>query len=146
MKSAWDSNQKLSPCFANSDVLPLNHKSHLLEQVKISVQVIDYLRFYVPLKNFALICRRHYCRWRAAKFRPMLGAQGLWSGRGLYRATPAVTRDLRLYGLIRRTSTHIPQWEADNEMKLGMFVYNDELQISVSSLLINIWPSYDPWN
>jgi hypothetical protein len=28
-------------------------------------------------------------RWRAAKFRPMLGAQGLWVGRDLYRATPA---------------------------------------------------------
>jgi hypothetical protein len=27
------------------------------------------------------------------KFRPMLGAQGLWAGRDLYRATPAVTRD-----------------------------------------------------
>jgi hypothetical protein len=28
------------------------------------------------------------------KFRPMLSAQGLWAGRDLYRATPAVTRDL----------------------------------------------------
>jgi hypothetical protein len=41
---------------------------------------------------------RHHCRWRAAKFRPMLGAQGL------YRATPAVTRDLGFSGLIRRTA------------------------------------------
>jgi hypothetical protein len=48
---------------------------------------IDYLRFYVPLKNFSLTWRRHHCRWRAAKFRPMLGTQGLWAGRDLYRAT-----------------------------------------------------------
>jgi hypothetical protein len=38
----------------------------------------DYLVFYVPLKNFSLLWKRHHCRWRAAKFRPMLGAQGLW--------------------------------------------------------------------
>jgi hypothetical protein len=31
--------------------------------------LIDYLRFYVPLKNISLTCiwRRHHCRWRAAK-------------------------------------------------------------------------------
>ena len=67
-------------------------------------RLIDYLRFYVPLKNISLIWRRHHCRWRAAKFRPMLGAQGLWAGRDLYRATPAVTRDLGFSGLIRRTA------------------------------------------
>jgi hypothetical protein len=66
--------------------------------------LIDYLRFYVPLKNFSLICRRHHCPRRAAKFRPMLGAQGLWAGKDLYRATPAVTRDLGFSGLIRRTA------------------------------------------
>jgi hypothetical protein len=35
---------------------------------------------------------------------PVLGAQGLWAGRDLYRAKPAVTRDLGLSGLIRRTA------------------------------------------
>jgi hypothetical protein len=45
-----------------------------------------FLRFYVPLKNFSLIGRRHHCRWRATKFSPMLGAQGLWAGRDFYRA------------------------------------------------------------
>jgi hypothetical protein len=66
--------------------------------------LIDCLQFYVPLKNFSLIWRRHHCRWRAAKFRPMLGAQGLWAGRNLYCDTPAVTRDLGFSGLIRRTA------------------------------------------
>jgi hypothetical protein len=62
--------------------------------------LIDWLRFYVPLKNFSLIWRRHHSRWRAVNFRPMLGAQG----RDLYRATPAATRDLGFSFLIRRTA------------------------------------------
>jgi hypothetical protein len=65
---------------------------------------IDYLVFYVPLKNVSLIWRRHHCRWRATKFRPMLGAQGLWAGMDLYRVTPTVTWGLGFSGLIRRTS------------------------------------------
>jgi hypothetical protein len=68
------------------------------------LRTIDCLRFYVPLKNFSLLWRRHHCRWRAAKFRPMLVAQGLWAGRDLYRAIPAVTRDLGFSDLIRRTA------------------------------------------
>jgi hypothetical protein len=64
----------------------------------------DYLLFYVPLKNISLIWRRHHYRWRAAKFRPMLRAQGLWAGRDLYHATPAVTRGLDFSGFIWRTA------------------------------------------
>jgi hypothetical protein len=52
-------------------------------RLPINDWLIDYLRFYVLLKNISLIWRRHHCRWRAAKFRPMLGAQGLWAGRWL---------------------------------------------------------------
>jgi hypothetical protein len=66
--------------------------------------LIDYLLFYVPLKNFSLMWRRHHYRWRAAKFMPMLGAQGLWPGKDLYRATPAETRGLSFSGLIWRTA------------------------------------------
>jgi hypothetical protein len=46
----------------------------------------------------------HYCQWRAAKPRPMLGAQGIWAGRDLYRAIRDVTRGLGFSGLIRRTA------------------------------------------
>jgi hypothetical protein len=63
-----------------------------------------HLRFYVPLKNISLISRRHHCRWRTAKFRPMLGAQGLWEGRNLYRATPTVTIELGFSRLIWKTA------------------------------------------
>jgi hypothetical protein len=66
--------------------------------------MIDYLRFYVPLKNFSFTWRHHHYRWRAAKFMSMLGAQGLWAGRDLYRATPAVTRYPGFSGLIRKTA------------------------------------------
>jgi hypothetical protein len=37
-------------------------------------------------------------------FWPTLGAEGLWAGRDLYRATPAVTWGLGFPGLIRRTA------------------------------------------
>ena len=55
-------------------------------------------------QEFSLIRGRHHCQWRAAKFRPMLGVQGLWARRDLYRVTPAATRDLSFSGLIRRTA------------------------------------------
>jgi hypothetical protein len=70
----------------------------------LGIGLIDYLGFYVPLKNISLIWRRHHCRWRAAKVRSLLGAQDLWAGRDLYRTSPAVTRDLGFFGLIRRTA------------------------------------------
>jgi hypothetical protein len=38
------------------------------------------------------------------KFRPTFVVQDLCAGRDLYRATPAVTRDLGFSGLIRRTA------------------------------------------
>jgi hypothetical protein len=78
--------------------------SHSGPAVLEKIRLIDYLQFYVLLKNISLIWRRHHCRWRAAKFRPMLSAQGFWAGRDLYCATPAVTRDLDFSGLIRRTA------------------------------------------
>jgi hypothetical protein len=79
-------------------------KENLKKTKPLCLNLIDYLLFYIPLKNFSLIWIRHHYRWRAAKFRPKLDTQGLWAGRDLYRATPAVTRDLGLPGLIRRTA------------------------------------------
>jgi hypothetical protein len=66
--------------------------------------MIDYLPFYVPLKNILLVWRLHHCRWRTAKFWLMLGAQGLWAGRDLYLATSTVTRGFGFSGLIQRTA------------------------------------------
>jgi hypothetical protein len=66
--------------------------------------LIDYLLFYVPLWNFLLIWRRRHYWWRAAKFRLMVGAQGLWAGRDLYRTTPAVTQGFGFSSVIRRTA------------------------------------------
>jgi hypothetical protein len=42
-----------------------------------------YSLYYFPHKNVSFIWRHHHCRWRAAKFKPMLGAQSLWAGRGV---------------------------------------------------------------
>jgi hypothetical protein len=66
--------------------------------------LIDYLLFYAMLKEFFTFWRRHHYQWRAAKPRPMLGAQVLWARRDLYCATLAVTRGLGFSSLIRRTT------------------------------------------
>jgi hypothetical protein len=67
--------------------------------------LIDWLFTVLrPAQEFSYMWRRHHCWWRAATFRHMLSAQGPWAGRDLYRATPAVTRDLGFFGLIRRTA------------------------------------------
>jgi hypothetical protein len=66
--------------------------------------LIDYLLFYVPMENLLLIWKRHLCLWRAAKFRSILGAQGLWALRNPYRATLTVTRGLGFSSFIRRTA------------------------------------------
>jgi hypothetical protein len=55
--------------------------------------LIDCLRFYVS-DEFLLVWRRHQYRWRAAIFKSMLGAWGLWAGRNLYCAPLAVTWDM----------------------------------------------------
>jgi hypothetical protein len=60
--------------------------------------MIDWLIVY------GFTSRSRIFHWRAAKFRPKLGAQCLWAGRDLYRATHAVTQDLGFSGLIRRTA------------------------------------------
>jgi hypothetical protein len=41
---------------------------------------------------------------KGCKFRPMLGTLGLWAGKDLYHATPAVTWGLGFSGLIQRTA------------------------------------------
>jgi hypothetical protein len=47
----------------------------------------------------------------------MLGAQGLWAGRDLYRATPAVTRDLGFSGLIRRTAHLVAFYDTGGDVE-----------------------------
>jgi hypothetical protein len=63
-----------------------------------------YLLFCVMHNNISFVWICHHYRWRATKFRLMLGAWGFWAGRDLYRATPALTRALGFSSLIRRTA------------------------------------------
>jgi hypothetical protein len=98
-------------------------------------QLVGYLLFCVPLKHFSLIWRRYHYRWRAAKFRPMLGAQGLWAGRDLYRATPAATRDLVFSGLIRRTPHLVASWLTTHDGMWRIYSYQDPHWSPFSRLL-----------
>jgi hypothetical protein len=77
--------------------------------------LFEHLLFYVPLlKEFFTYWRllspslgentRYVFTRTVVKSRPMLTAQGLWAGRDLYRATPALTRNLGFSGFIRRTA------------------------------------------
>jgi hypothetical protein len=79
-----------------------------------SIHFIDCLlllcKINALLENLSLKLGRHHWRWRAAKFRSMFGAQGLWAGRDLYRATPAVTRDLGFSRLIRSSVPFLRLW------------------------------------
>jgi hypothetical protein len=64
---------------------------------------VDWLfRVLRPAQEFFIYMETSPLPVKGCKFRPMLGAQGLWAGRDLYHA-PAVTRDLGFSGLIRRT-------------------------------------------
>jgi hypothetical protein len=47
-------------------------------------------------------------------FKPVFGAQGLWRVRDLYRATPAVTRDLGFCGLIRSVASYDTQGDVED--------------------------------
>jgi hypothetical protein len=70
---------------------------------------------------------------RAANFG--LGAQGLWVGRDFYRATPTATRDLGLYGLIRKTGTHVPQWNSNPRRKDHQIIAPDALTTAAFNYL-----------
>jgi hypothetical protein len=99
---------------------------------------------YVTVLLNKVIWRHHHYRWRASKFRPMLGAQGLWSGRDLYRATPDVTRGLGFSGLIRRTAPfsrllrHEGMWRIYSNL-------DPHGGIGLSYFHNNIWLFYKYW-
>ena len=73
--------------------------------------LIDWLIVYCLSTRsnlFYFTQRRHLCWWGAAKVGPVFRANGLWAGRGLYRAKPAVTRGLGFCGLSRRIALLSP--------------------------------------
>jgi hypothetical protein len=84
--------------------------------IKFALKVFVCL-FIATRAIFQLSGGCHHCWRQGCKFQPMLGAQGLWAGRDLYRATPTATRHLGLYGLIRKTGNHIPQWDSNPRRK-----------------------------
>jgi hypothetical protein len=69
--SHGNSNNLLEDLITKDNKKVVNEEPRHLFNVNFRVLVhgvglIDgYLRFYVPLKNFSLIWRRHHCRWRA---------------------------------------------------------------------------------
>jgi hypothetical protein len=74
----------------NTKLLPCAILKYLYLMPTKSIWNVCERLFYVPLKKFSLIWRRHHCRWWAAKFRPMLGAgpffivPHLWHGTSVF--------------------------------------------------------------
>jgi hypothetical protein len=87
------------------------------DQKYIKIVCLFVYLFIAARAIFQLSGDCHHYRWLGCKFRPMLGTQGLWAGRDLYRTTPTAIRGLGLYGLIRKTGTHVPQWDSNPRSK-----------------------------
>jgi hypothetical protein len=81
----------------------MNYSNFTSQNELKHIWLIDYLRFYVPLKNLSLIWKRHHCRWRAAKSKFMFDAC-LSAGMDLYCATPVSTHGFGFPSLIRKTA------------------------------------------
>jgi hypothetical protein len=79
-------------------------------------QVIFVCLFIAAWAIFQLSSGCYHYRWQGCK-RLMLHSW-LLAVRVLFRATPTATRDLGLYGLIRRTVTHVPQRDSNRERPL----------------------------
>jgi hypothetical protein len=90
------------------------------------------------MSSFQLSGGCHHYLWQGCKFKPMLDTQGFWAMRVLYRAAPTATRGLGLYGLIRKTGTHVPQWDDQNIIKFLL----THLVWKMSSLLMGF---VTPW-
>jgi hypothetical protein len=79
----------LLPCITPNQLLRTCHFSYFTFSWLINLL---FTVLFPALEFFTCIWKRHW--WRAAKFSPMLGARGIWAGRDLYLATPAVTQGL----------------------------------------------------
>jgi hypothetical protein len=60
----------------------------------------DYLLFYVQAQE--CFTYMDTSPLLVSKFRPMLGAQGLWAGSDLYRATPTMTQGLGFFHIVQK--------------------------------------------
>jgi hypothetical protein len=108
---------RLSLIFIDQNHSWLLYHSHIIVCHRLSC-VISYVlclfAVYIPHKNFSFIWRRHHYRWRAAKFRPMLGAQGHWAWRDLHTCCDTGPQFFRSHledGLIQSPhTTHKGMW------------------------------------
>jgi hypothetical protein len=105
---------------------------------QLQMKLIDWLCFTSRPRIFH-IWRRHHYWWKAPKFKHMIGAQGLWAGRNLYRATPAVTRGFGFSGLIRRTaSVQSPLMTHKGAWRIYSYPDPHRLQVGVTDIIIHL--------
>jgi hypothetical protein len=104
---------KMSISTIQATSMMLRSKKLEIEENNVCLLVL----FIAAWAIFQLSGGCHHYRLLGCTFRPMLGNQGLWAGRDLYRATPTAIRDFGLYGLIGKTDTHVPQWGSNPQLK-----------------------------
>ena len=75
-RSRWNLEFQGHPCTFTHNDNSLNVHVHVTNNVTLNVTqncnsfvcLFACLEFFVPLKNFSLICTCHHCRWRTSKF------------------------------------------------------------------------------
>jgi hypothetical protein len=105
--------------------------------LKIYSRLIDWLFTILRSAQFFTYMETSPLPVKGCKIWPMLGAQGLWAGRDLYRVTPTVTRYLSFSGLLPLHSVASYDTHVDAEDPRGAKNFLSKIIQECKSLKIN---------
>lgn len=98
----------------------MGHTAHLSTLARKKAQISSVLIVYC-LTSLSRIFHSYgvatACWWSAANFVLYSALRAIEEGGIFFVLAPTATRDLSLWGLIRRTSLHVPQWDSNTQRK-----------------------------
>lgn len=98
----------------------MGHTAHLSTLARKKAQISSVLIVYC-LTSLSRIFHSYgvatACWWSAANFVLYSALRAIEQGGIFFVLAPTATRDLSLWGLIRRTSLHVPQWDSNTQRK-----------------------------
>lgn len=98
----------------------MGHTAHLSTLARKKAQISSVLIVYC-LTSLSRIFHSYgvatACWWSAANFVLYSALRAIEQGWIFFLLAPTATRDLSLWGLIRRTSLHVPQWDSNTQRK-----------------------------
>lgn len=98
----------------------MGHTAHLSTLARKKAQISSVLIVYC-LPSLSRIFHSYgvatACWWSAANFVLYSALRAIEEGGIFFVLAPTATRDLSLWGLIRRTSLHVPQWDSNTQRK-----------------------------